>query len=149
MPRTQNFFPEFHLRCGKVIHRRLRGGLGGSPRRRMNNFGDRIRTEKKKERARGKGKRILTTETQRSQRENEANIILLKMKSFETLHYEERRRDLPRISQRTRIKDQEQEQPARRDGRHLPARREGRYLRFDKFASLRHRAAKPQSKAKS
>ena len=45
------------------------------------------RTEKKKERARGKGKRILTTETQR--RENEANIILLKMKSFETLHCEE------------------------------------------------------------
>jgi len=41
------------------------------------------RTEKKKERARGKGKRILTTETQR--RENEANITLLKMKSFAAL----------------------------------------------------------------
>src|SRR5690349_6914653 len=40
MPRTQNFFTGFHLRCGKVIDRRLRGPSEGSPRRRMNNFGE-------------------------------------------------------------------------------------------------------------
>jgi len=53
---------------------------------------------------------------QRPMQRKQGNRILPKMMSFETLHYQERRRDLPRISQRTRIKDQEQEQPARRDG---------------------------------
>ena len=43
MPRTQNIFTRNHRRRGKVIHRRLRGAFPGSPRRRMNNFGHRIR----------------------------------------------------------------------------------------------------------
>src|SRR5690242_13458682 len=45
MPRTQNFFTAFHCRRAKVIHRRLRGAFPGSPHRRMNNFGNRIRQE--------------------------------------------------------------------------------------------------------
>jgi hypothetical protein len=44
MPRTQNFFTLLHFLRGKVIHRRLRRAVRWrAPRRRMNNFGHRIK----------------------------------------------------------------------------------------------------------
>ena len=43
MPRTQKFSTAIHLLLGKVIHRRLRRAMRWrAPRRRMNNFGERI-----------------------------------------------------------------------------------------------------------
>src|SRR5579863_2074224 len=46
MPRTQIFSTGFHHCRGKVIHRLLRGTSNSSPRRRMNNFGNRIREQR-------------------------------------------------------------------------------------------------------
>jgi len=42
VPRGQDFFTRTFFRRGKVIHRRLRGAVPGSPPPRMNNFGNRI-----------------------------------------------------------------------------------------------------------
>jgi len=48
MPRSQNCFSAIHIRSGKVIHRRLRRAMCcRAPRRRLNNFGKRIRHEER------------------------------------------------------------------------------------------------------